>query len=160
MFSVGLPGLDIPGIFSLGPTFSINAEVSASAGAKFESKITLQDTLSGLDFNFPPGAAKSSLTKNQVGHSSKSLGCLLHCGKNTDLALILVGVQLSVDTTGTLAGDLKADLIPKSVKSHSRTAPFLTLPHHRVEFGINVLDGLVKSTVRGYPSVYTLIPVH
>ena len=61
LFSVGLPGLQVPGVFSVGPKFSISTQVKAELGASLAATIVLQQTFETLDFIFPPSSGKSSL---------------------------------------------------------------------------------------------------
>lgn len=66
LFSVGLPGLNIPGVFSVGPTFSINTQVKADLGTNLAATIAIQETFDTLEFIFPPSSGKSSLVQQNT----------------------------------------------------------------------------------------------
>ncbi|OJT15610.1 hypothetical protein TRAPUB_5938 [Trametes pubescens] len=56
VFEVGLPGLDFPKIFSIGPTFSVNVEATASLDANVDMDVDLAYDVKGMELFFPPGS--------------------------------------------------------------------------------------------------------
>ncbi|EJF58506.1 hypothetical protein DICSQDRAFT_172861 [Dichomitus squalens LYAD-421 SS1] len=59
LFQTGIPGLDFPGILSIGPTFSVNAEADASLDANLNMDVDLDYTISGAQLFFPPSSGPS-----------------------------------------------------------------------------------------------------
>ncbi|EJD01947.1 uncharacterized protein FOMMEDRAFT_20739 [Fomitiporia mediterranea MF3/22] len=60
LFTVGLPGLDIPKILSLGPTFNIDAEAKATIDLDVAMSVDLAYGVSDLQLFFPPSDGKTS----------------------------------------------------------------------------------------------------
>ncbi|KAA1475907.1 hypothetical protein DENSPDRAFT_452584 [Dentipellis sp. KUC8613] len=60
VFTLGIPGLDIPGIFTLGPTFNVNGEVTGTVDLQLDMTVGLAYTFSNAQLEFPPGKASSS----------------------------------------------------------------------------------------------------
>ncbi|TFK84342.1 hypothetical protein K466DRAFT_602089 [Polyporus arcularius HHB13444] len=54
LFETGIPGLDFPKILSIGPTFSVNAEATASLDANLNVDVDLAYTIAGAQLFFPP----------------------------------------------------------------------------------------------------------
>jgi hypothetical protein len=54
LFTVGIPGLDIPGIISVGPTFNINARANVNIAADAKLKVGLNYDFKDVAFAFPP----------------------------------------------------------------------------------------------------------
>ncbi|KAI8969672.1 hypothetical protein BD414DRAFT_428107 [Trametes punicea] len=90
LFSVGIPELDFPDILSIGPTFSVNAEATASLDANLDTGVDLAYTVQGLQLFFPPG--------------SNSQGGTYTPGDSN--------VKLSVSPNVTSHGQIAAHLIP------------------------------------------------
>ncbi|EKM77468.1 hypothetical protein AGABI1DRAFT_76923 [Agaricus bisporus var. burnettii JB137-S8] len=63
LFEVGIPGLDFPGqsnrIFSIGPTFQINANAKASLNIDTDMRIGVAYHIDNAKFDFPNGGKKS-----------------------------------------------------------------------------------------------------
>jgi len=91
LFEVGIPGLDFPGILSVGPSFSINANANANLGIVADITIGASLALPQFQFTFPASEGKSSATVN-----SKDLP-----------------VKLNVGSSTTLTGRAEAHLIPR-----------------------------------------------
>ena len=64
LFEVGLPGLDFPGILSVGPTFSINANAVAELGITADLTVAASISLPELQFAFPASEGQSSADVN------------------------------------------------------------------------------------------------
>ena len=60
VFEIGIPGLDFPGILSVGPSFSINAFAEADLDIVADLSLGASLDLSGMQFAFPASAGTSS----------------------------------------------------------------------------------------------------
>ncbi|KAI0087808.1 hypothetical protein BDY19DRAFT_1042228 [Irpex rosettiformis] len=90
IFQAGLPGLDFPGILTIGPSFQITAQAVAKAQADVKIAVDLAYNINGAKVYFPPGHGSS------LGTFSPS---------NTNL-------QLSADPSVSATGSLQAHVIP------------------------------------------------
>ncbi|KAI1787663.1 hypothetical protein LXA43DRAFT_703234 [Ganoderma leucocontextum] len=89
LFTTGIPGLDFPGLFSIGPTFTVNAEGTATLDADIKTDVDIDYKIMGAELFFPPqGTSAGSFTP---GDSN---------------------VQLSVTPGVTSQGQIAAHLIP------------------------------------------------
>ncbi|TFK47998.1 hypothetical protein OE88DRAFT_1738119 [Heliocybe sulcata] len=61
LFQIGLPGLDIPGIFTLGPSFAVNGELTAQAAVDLDMTVDLAYNVKNgqLFFPSPPSGQKN-----------------------------------------------------------------------------------------------------
>lgn len=64
LFEVGLPGLSFPGIISVGPSFSINANANAELDVVADISVGASIALPEVQFTFPPTEGKSSAKVN------------------------------------------------------------------------------------------------
>jgi hypothetical protein len=64
LFEVGLPGLNFPGILSVGPSFSINANVIANLDIVADLSVTASIALPEMQFTFPASEGRSSAKVN------------------------------------------------------------------------------------------------
>ncbi|KAH9920543.1 uncharacterized protein BXZ73DRAFT_104669 [Epithele typhae] len=55
LFQVGIPGLDVPEIFSLGPTFEVFGSADVTLDANVNTAVDIDYTVSGAQLFFPPG---------------------------------------------------------------------------------------------------------
>ncbi|KAJ3482999.1 hypothetical protein NLI96_g6615 [Meripilus lineatus] len=60
VFQQGIPGLDIPGILSIGPVFKVNVEANGTADANVDLDVDLSYTVSNAKIFFPPQHGSSS----------------------------------------------------------------------------------------------------
>ncbi|KAI0364910.1 hypothetical protein BV20DRAFT_973864 [Pilatotrama ljubarskyi] len=90
LFEVGIPELDFPKIFTIGPTFSVNAEATASLDANVDMDVDLAYDVKGMQLFFPPGG-NSQAGSFTPGDSN---------------------VKLSVSPNVTAHGQVAAHLIP------------------------------------------------
>lgn len=60
LFEQGVPGLDFPGIFSIGPTFQINGQLKSQLEVDFDMTVNLAYTAKNAQLVFPPGSNKKS----------------------------------------------------------------------------------------------------
>jgi len=63
LYQVGIPGLNVPGVFSVGPTFTLSTQVTADVRTNLETTIAIQENFAPLQFIFPPSSGKSSLVE-------------------------------------------------------------------------------------------------
>ncbi|KAI0345976.1 hypothetical protein BDW22DRAFT_936994 [Trametopsis cervina] len=90
IFQVGLPGLDFPGILTIGPSFQVTAQTVAKAQADMTMAVDLAYKVSGAKLYFPPGHGSS------MGTFAPS---------DTHL-------QLSADPSVSATGSISAHVIP------------------------------------------------
>ncbi|TFY62936.1 hypothetical protein EVG20_g6519 [Dentipellis fragilis] len=62
IFTVGIPGFDFPGIFTLGPTFNVNGEITGDVNLQIDLTVGLAYSISNAQLEFPPGQSSSSGT--------------------------------------------------------------------------------------------------
>ncbi|EPS95680.1 hypothetical protein FOMPIDRAFT_1131914 [Fomitopsis schrenkii] len=60
LFQIGIPGLDIPGILSVGPTFQINAKATAVIPVGVSLDTDFEFNADNLELYFPPTSSSSS----------------------------------------------------------------------------------------------------
>ncbi|KAF8186252.1 hypothetical protein BJ912DRAFT_467768 [Pholiota molesta] len=90
LFEVGVPGLDFPGILTIGPSFKIDAQATAKLDLGVDLTVGLNYNINGAQLVFPPN---SGATQNQ---GAFNIG-------DTPLKL---SAPPSVTATGTLAAHL------------------------------------------------------
>jgi hypothetical protein len=56
VFEVGIPGLDFPGIFTLGPSFKVNAQATATLDLDIDMAVNLAYKVTNGQLIFPPNA--------------------------------------------------------------------------------------------------------
>ncbi|KAH9931319.1 uncharacterized protein B0H18DRAFT_991137 [Fomitopsis serialis] len=62
LFQIGIPGLDIPGILKIGPTFQINAKATATVDVGVGLDVGFDFSADNLELYFPPKSIYSSGT--------------------------------------------------------------------------------------------------
>ncbi|PIL30030.1 hypothetical protein GSI_07942 [Ganoderma sinense ZZ0214-1] len=90
VFTTGIPGLDFPGLFSIGPTFNVNVEGTATLEADVKTDVDIDYKIKDVEVFFPPSGGKSK-------------GSFVPGDSN---------VQLSVSPGVTAHGQIAAHLIP------------------------------------------------
>ncbi|KAJ7495528.1 hypothetical protein FB451DRAFT_1077168 [Mycena latifolia] len=90
LFETGIPGLDFPGILSIGPTFEVNANAKATLDLNVDASIGINYHVDNAQLFFPPNGKQSG--------GSFSLG-------DTPL-------KLSADTKAAATGTIEAHVIP------------------------------------------------
>ncbi|KAF7297644.1 hypothetical protein MKEN_01387500 [Mycena kentingensis (nom. inval.)] len=73
IFSVGIPGLDFPGILTIGPTFKVQAKAMATLDAEVEAKVVLAYNVNQAKLFFPKSDSVSSGGGFTPGDSPLSL---------------------------------------------------------------------------------------
>ncbi|KAJ6480450.1 hypothetical protein C8R45DRAFT_1005441 [Mycena sanguinolenta] len=89
LFQTGIPGLDFPGIFSLGPTFQVNARGTATAEVAADLTIGINYHVNNAQMTFPSGS-----------------------GSGGDFSLGDTPLTLSADTSVEATTTIEAHLIP------------------------------------------------
>jgi hypothetical protein len=75
LYEVGLPGLDIPGIITVGPSFAIKGQALASLGVVTQAKITAAYKLPNLQFVFPKDQGASNATADSAAPAQRECSC-------------------------------------------------------------------------------------
>ena len=71
LYNVGLPGLDIPGIISVGPSFAIKGQAQVSLAVATQAKITAAHKLVNLQFVFPQDQGGSSAAADNAAPAQR-----------------------------------------------------------------------------------------
>ncbi|KAJ7438102.1 hypothetical protein B0H11DRAFT_594503 [Mycena galericulata] len=69
LFTVGIPGLDFPGILSIGPQFKIQADVSATLDIDLDLTVDLSYCISDAKLFYPPSAYNTNSGKFMPNNS-------------------------------------------------------------------------------------------
>ncbi|KAG7086957.1 hypothetical protein E1B28_002874 [Marasmius oreades] len=91
VFEVGVPGLDIPGIFSIGPTFTINAQAVATLDLNVDMTVGFVYNVNKATLFFPDKDNKESGGDFEIGDTP---------------------LTLSTDANAQINGNVQAHLIP------------------------------------------------
>ncbi|PCH33009.1 hypothetical protein WOLCODRAFT_63935 [Wolfiporia cocos MD-104 SS10] len=128
LFQIGIPGLDIPGILTIGPTFEVNAEASATIDVDLGLVVGLNYTIDDAQLLFPPPSnytptgnfipgdtdvqlsASPNVTSNSV--LTANLIPTLAFGVNALDGLAQATVSLGLDTFATLDLALRGNVAP------------------------------------------------
>ncbi|KAF7292168.1 hypothetical protein MIND_01243900 [Mycena indigotica] len=90
LVNVGVPGLDFPGILTIGPSFQVNAQLTGAFDVNLDMKVGIVFNVDNAQIAFPPGSSANPAGK------AFSVG-------NTPLTL---SASPSVKATGTVAAHL------------------------------------------------------
>ncbi|KAJ7620340.1 hypothetical protein FB45DRAFT_754865 [Roridomyces roridus] len=90
LVNLGVPGFDIPGIFTVGPSFQVNAELTGDVDVAMAMTLGVNLNLNNAQLAFPPGAA------DPTASNAFSLG-------DTPITL---NAAPNVDATGTITAHL------------------------------------------------------
>jgi len=71
LYEFGLPGLNIPGIISVGPSFAIKGQAQVSLDAATQAKITAAYKLPNLQFVFPQDQGSSSAAADNAAPAQR-----------------------------------------------------------------------------------------
>ncbi|KAG6856513.1 hypothetical protein H0H87_003601 [Tephrocybe sp. NHM501043] len=93
IFEVGIPGLDFPGVLTLGPTFEVNAQATAGLDIQADMTVGLNYHLEKAQLIFPPDSKKAQAAGNAFTVGDTPL-------------------KLSVSPSVKATGSVKAHLIP------------------------------------------------
>ncbi|KAI0638754.1 hypothetical protein C8Q77DRAFT_1151788 [Trametes polyzona] len=114
IFETGIPGLDFPKILSVGPTFSVNVEATASLDANVDMDVDLSYDVKGMQLFFPPGS-NSQAGKFTPGDSNVKLSASPNVTSHGQIAAHLIpSLAFGVSAIGgkvkaTINLDLDAD---------------------------------------------------
>ncbi|KAF7319637.1 hypothetical protein HMN09_00304100 [Mycena chlorophos] len=90
LLNLGIPGLDIPGVLTIGPSFQVNAELTGSFDVNLDMSVGLNIDIQNAQIAFPPGsAANPAASAFSIGDAPLSLSA-----------------SPSITATGTLAAHL------------------------------------------------------
>ncbi|KZT00882.1 uncharacterized protein LAESUDRAFT_521646 [Laetiporus sulphureus 93-53] len=70
LFQVGIPGLDIPGILSIGPTFQVSAEATVALAVGLDMDIDFNYDINNAELYFPSSASDISSANVSAGYSN------------------------------------------------------------------------------------------
>ncbi|KAI0820581.1 hypothetical protein BC628DRAFT_1396212 [Trametes gibbosa] len=114
IFETGIPALDFPKIFSIGPTFTVNVEATASLDANVDVDVDLAYDVKGMQLFFPPGA-NSQAGQFTPGDSNLKLGVSPNITSHGQIAAhLLPSLNFGISAIGgkakaTINVDLDAD---------------------------------------------------
>ncbi|KAJ7438099.1 hypothetical protein B0H11DRAFT_2105656 [Mycena galericulata] len=104
IFSVGIPGLDFPGILSIGPTFKVQAQATASLDVNVDATVVLAYTMSGAKLFFPKSSTLTSGGTFNPADSPLSLSVTPSvASKGVVTAHVIPRLDLGVSGLGGLA---------------------------------------------------------
>ncbi|PPQ93459.1 hypothetical protein CVT25_008563 [Psilocybe cyanescens] len=90
LFEVGIPGLDFPGVLTIGPSFVINGQATATLDLDVGLTVGISYTIDNAQLTFPPSSQQSSGAFN-IGDTP---------------------LKLTAGATGKATGTVEAHLIP------------------------------------------------
>lgn len=105
LFSVGIPGLDFPGVLTVGPTFKIQGRATASLNLAMNTTVDLSYTIQNAKLFFPSSANhQSGLTFNPGNSPLKlSVDPKASAGTGTITAHVIPRVDLGISGMNGLA---------------------------------------------------------
>ena len=118
LFETGIPALDFPKIFSLGPTFSVSAHADATLDANVNLNVDIDYDIQGAQLFFPPGSNNNGGGSFTPGDSNLNLAVSPNITSHGQLSAHLVpslafGIELlkskatiHLDVDGNAAADL------------------------------------------------------
>ncbi|KAF4610324.1 hypothetical protein D9613_010280 [Agrocybe pediades] len=124
LFEVGVPGLDFPGILTIGPSFVINGQATATLELEADMTIGLSYDIEGAQLTFPPDNQKSSGSFNigdtplklSVSPSAKATGTVaahliptLNFGISALDDTVSANVFLELDASASMSLSAQAD---------------------------------------------------
>lgn len=141
LFEVGIPGFDIPGIFTIGPSFKLNAQATGDLNIDLDMKVDIAYTVNNAQLTFPPdqGASKgvfkpadSNLALSASSNFNGDATLEAHIIPTVDVGINFLGsvasatVFLDLDASATLditgAAQASAGASTKSGKAASASA--------------------------------------
>ena len=127
VFEIGIPGLDFPGILSVGPSFSINAFAEADLDIVADLSLGTSLDLSQMQFAFPAAAGTSNADiKPKDSRESHSI-CPVHFLSSH---IFRIALKINVGPSDlALTANFTAHMIP------------------RIDIGVTILGGKGKATV-------------
>lgn len=112
LFQVGIPGLDIPGILSIGPTFQVDAQGIVNVAADLNTAVGFTYNLNNTELFFPPAYGQSSTGDVSSGNAFLQLSTAPYTPANASLTAELVpSIAFGIDVLdGTAKATVSLDL--------------------------------------------------
>ncbi|KAF9813361.1 hypothetical protein IEO21_05653 [Rhodonia placenta] len=112
LFQVGIPGLDIPGILSIGPTFQVDAQGIVNVAADLNTAVGFTYNLNNTELFFPPAYGQSSTGDVSSGNAFLQLSTAPYTPANASLTAELVpSIAFGIDVLdGTAKATISLDL--------------------------------------------------
>ncbi|KAJ7708198.1 hypothetical protein B0H17DRAFT_1191688 [Mycena rosella] len=139
LVKLGIPGLDFPGILSIGPTFQVDAQVTASLDVNLDMTVGLNFDVNNAQLRFPPGSGdapdanafsigdtpltlSASPDVKATGAVSAHLIPSLNLGVSALGNVVNAQVFLALDTSASLKLSLEASADIQTVIDNSKTS--------------------------------------
>ncbi|KAJ7673894.1 hypothetical protein DFH06DRAFT_1279635 [Mycena polygramma] len=104
VFEVGIPGLDFPGLLTIGPTFRIGVQGTANLDVQADAKVVLDYNVNGAKMFFPPADSVKSGGVFTPGDSPLSLSVSPDVSSKAVLAgHVIPSLDLGVSALGGIA---------------------------------------------------------
>ncbi|KAG5638044.1 hypothetical protein H0H81_002164 [Sphagnurus paluster] len=104
LFQTGIPGLDFPGILTVGPTFKIMGQATASMDVNVDMTVDLSYTVTDAKLFFPPGSNQQNGGTFSAGNSPLKLAVSPSVKSNAAVSAHLTPrVELGVNALGGVA---------------------------------------------------------
>ncbi|KAF8896682.1 hypothetical protein BD779DRAFT_1668426 [Infundibulicybe gibba] len=145
LFEVGIPGLDFPGILSIGPNFQINAEAAAVLDLNVDLNVGVNFHVSNAQMRFPPSSSQRSTGAFRLGDIPLKLfvspsvkatgGVEAHIIPRLNIGINAFGRTVSANAFLNLDASAKMTLGLEAVQAGATQKKIADLP------GINVAHG-------------------
>ncbi|KAJ6551973.1 hypothetical protein B0H19DRAFT_1159539 [Mycena capillaripes] len=104
VFEVGIPGLDFPGLLTIGPTFKVGVQGTANLDIQADAKLVLDYKVDGAKMFFPPADSVQSGGTFTLGDSPLSLSVAPDLSSKAVLAAhVIPSLDLGVSALGGIA---------------------------------------------------------
>ncbi|KAJ6551968.1 hypothetical protein B0H19DRAFT_1159503 [Mycena capillaripes] len=104
LFQVGIPGLDFPGILTIGPSFKVAGEVSGKVDIDMDLTVDLSYCISGAKLFYPPSAYNTNSGKFTPNNSPLNFSVAPALASDATItAHIIPSLDFGVDAIGGLA---------------------------------------------------------
>ncbi|KAJ6587458.1 hypothetical protein DFH09DRAFT_1141142 [Mycena vulgaris] len=161
LVNLGIPGLDFPGILTIGPSFQVSAQVTASLDVNVDMTVGINFAVNNAQLSFPPGSGAAPNAKAfTIGDTPLTLSASpdvkatgtvnAHLIPSLNLGISALGnvvkaqVFLALDTYAALKLSLEASAAAQKVISQSKTTSTATGTFggcFEVDAGVNVNVG-------------------
>ncbi|KAJ6551974.1 hypothetical protein B0H19DRAFT_182463 [Mycena capillaripes] len=153
LVNLGIAGLDFPGILTVGPSFQVNAQATASLDIALDAVAAIRLDVKDAKLTFPPGSGDATDAKAfSIGDTPVTLSAspdlkatgsiALHLIPSLNLGISALGgkakaeIALSVDTSASLQLSLEASgnaetVIDKSTKGQETATVHKTSTMHK-----------------------------
>ncbi|KAJ7474871.1 hypothetical protein FB451DRAFT_1246878 [Mycena latifolia] len=139
LLNVGIPGLDFPGILTVGPSFQVDAQVTASLDVNLDMTVGINFDVNNAQLSFPPGSGDAPDGKAfSIGDTPLTLSAspdvtatgtvTAHLIPSLNLGVSALGnavkaeVFLALDTSASLKLSLEASADAQTVIDKSTSA--------------------------------------